>query len=215
MPQEECARFAELDALNLRRQCVRLVQDLRDRIASASPQIPQSLNDRGADIWEPLLVLADFVGGQWPQLARQAAVALTGSAQESNPIASLLLDICLIFGLSETDRVFSRTLVEDLNLRAPDRPWAEMRKGKEITGIWLSQQLRPYGIRPRNLWIGDDQGKGYYLEDFRETFQRYIPKAEAVAYLAELERPASETSAPNQNPPAIEKEDASFQPQEG
>src|SRR5438445_4871678 len=54
---------------------------------------------------------------------------------------------------------------------------------------WSTKQLRPYGIRPRTIWIGEDQAKGYYREDFSEAFQRYVPKAEAQAYLAELTKP--------------------------
>ena len=122
-----------------------------------------------------------------------SAVALSANAQESNPIASLLLDICLVFIVAQTDRMFSRTLVEELNARSSGRPWAEMRHGKEIDEAWLAKQLRPYAVRPRTLWIGGAQAKGYYQEDFTETFQRYIPKAEAQAYLAELRKPADES----------------------
>jgi hypothetical protein len=82
--------------------------------------------------------------------------------------------------------MFSRTLVEELSVRSADRPWAEARKGKDITELWLAQQLRPYGVRPRTIWIGHDHAKGYLRDDFTETFQRYIPKAEAEAFLAEL-----------------------------
>lgn len=60
------------------------------------------------------------------------------------------------------DRTFTRTLVEALNgLR--ERPWAALTKGKEITPLSLASLLQPYGIRPRTIWIGDEQGKGYYI----------------------------------------------------
>jgi len=58
------------------------------------------------------------------------------------------------------------------------------RLGKEVTEMWLAQQLRPYGLRPRTLRIEEARGKGYCLEDFTEVFRRYIPKAE----IAELMR---------------------------
>ena len=86
--------------------------------------------------------------------------------------------------------MFSRQLVERLILRSAGRPWVEARKGKEINELWLSQQLRPYGIRPRTIWIGEDHAKGYYFEDFREASQRYVPKAEAQAFLDELTSPS-------------------------
>src|SRR5206468_4230622 len=113
--------------------------------ATARPQIPESLNDRAADIWEPLLVLADLAGGGWPVRAREAAVSLSGSAQESNPIASLLLDLFMAFGNRKAQRLFTSTLLADL-CALGSRPWMELKPGKELTEIWLSQRLRPYGI---------------------------------------------------------------------
>ena len=42
------------------------------------------------------------------------------------------------------------------------------------------------GIRPVTVRIGDDVGKGYVAEDFKDTFRRYIPKAEVEAFKADL-----------------------------
>ena len=72
--------------------------------------------------------------------------------------------------------MFSRDMVARLNCWT-DRPWMVLRRGKEITERWLSQQLSPYGVRPRTIWIGDRSAKGYMEEDFSEAFRRYIPKS--------------------------------------
>src|SRR5205814_3342704 len=109
-------------------------------VASARPQIPPALNDRGADIWEPLRVLADLAGGEWPELAREAAVSLSASAQETNPISSLLLDIFVLFTVEKVDRISTHSLIDGLH-GFGHRPWAEMRKQKETTDLWLAQQL--------------------------------------------------------------------------
>jgi hypothetical protein len=202
--QEQCERLRNLETTALRQQCARFALDNAAAVAAAKPEFPASLNDRATDIWEPLLVLADLAGGGWPEFARKAAVALTATAQDSNPIASLLLDIFLVFILDHGDRMFSKTLVEYLDARSAGRPWAEARKGKEITELWLAQQLRPYGIRPRTIWIGDAQAKGYYFEDFKEASQRYIPKAEAKAFLDELKAPKPKSDTPSDPPPGPE-----------
>src|SRR5205085_10333839 len=107
--KEPCERLRNLDATALRQKCARFVADHSQEIAAARPEIPLALNDRAADIWEPLLALADLAGGSWPGVARHAAVALTATAQRTNPIVSLLLDILLTFTLEKTDRLFSRT----------------------------------------------------------------------------------------------------------
>ena len=50
------------------------------------------------------------------------------------------------------------------------------------------RRLRPYGIRPNNIWIDDSQAKGYLEEDFTETFRRYISKSDLDALTAEVEQ---------------------------
>ena len=185
MEGEECDRLKRLNAAELQRKCARFVADHAAEIASAEPKIPEGLANRAADIWEPLLALADLAGGRWPELARAAAIGLTSRAQEHSPIGSLLMDILMVFVLNSSERVFSRDLVAEL-VANTDRPWCEVRKGKAVTETWLAQQLRPYGIKPRTIRIGDRVAKGYVKEDFMDTFRRYIPKAELEAAKAEL-----------------------------
>ena len=48
------------------------------------PGIPEKLNDRAADVWEPLLAIADMAGGEWPTWARQSAIALSGSSGQED-----------------------------------------------------------------------------------------------------------------------------------
>jgi len=184
-PNEHCARLRDLDASSLKRQCARFVLDHQADIANAQPGLPPSLSDRAAEIWEPLLALADLAGGHWPDLARQAAVNLSASAQQTNPLASLLLDIFLLFLEDGTDRLLSRDLVESLNRLRLYRPWAETLRGRELTEIQLALQLRGYGIRSRTMRKGDIRAKGYFKEDLNEVFRRYIPKAELQSLIAE------------------------------
>src|SRR6266704_4936710 len=105
----------KLQTLDLRRQCARFVLDHAQAIASATPEIPTSLNDRAADIWEPLLALADLAGGDWPAMARHAAVTLAAASLENSLLGSLLLDIFVLFNLAQTDRLFTRDLLDGLN----------------------------------------------------------------------------------------------------
>ena len=72
------------------------------------------------------------------------------------------------------------------------------RNSKEITERWVSHQLRPYGIRPVTLRIGETLAKGYRQEDFMETFRRYIPQSELDALKADSqpqEPPTSDNGA--------------------
>jgi hypothetical protein len=200
--EEECKRLRDLDGTALRERCGRFVSENGSAIAMARPELPEGLNDRAEDIWEPLLVLADLAGGDWPEKARQAAVNLTTKAQDTNPIGSLLMDIFAVFmhvkchrieklrksagpnaqeaakkAQHEAERIFSRDLVDALNLQK-DRPWLELARGRPITEMWLAQRLRPYGIRPRMVRIEELQSRGYDERDFWEVFRRYIPNSE-------------------------------------
>jgi putative DNA primase/helicase len=108
-------------------------------------------------------------------------------------MGSLFLDILLLFTTEQNQTLFTRTLVAGLN-QFSDHAWAEARKGKPITDIWLAQQLRPYGIRPRSVRLGDDTGKGYVMEDFKESFKRYIQRSEFEALVRDNAEPAEKTT---------------------
>jgi len=193
---EKCERLRNLQAASLTGQCARFVLEYRDAIAEGRPEMPAALNDRAADIWEPLLALADLAGGAWPDLARQAAVALSGAVQGQDSdglVGALLQDILTCLLMTKSKRMLSRELVEWLNaltLRA--RPWLPMLKGKEVTELWLSKTLRPYGIQPKNMRNGETVGRGYLGEDFVEIFERYLPNQELEAPVDE----AAPVSAP-------------------
>jgi putative DNA primase/helicase len=199
-PTESCERLTRLDTTDLRRQCARFALDFTEAIPTARCEIPTPLNDRAGDIWEPLFVLADLAGEDWPRIAREAAVALSASAEKHNPIGALLLDIFCHFILTKNKRVFSRTLVEHLKDQS-DRPWSEARAGKGITELWLAQQLRPYGISPKTLWIGPDAAKGYLKDDFDLLFRRYITKADVEELKLRTSPPPADNPS-NPPPPA-------------
>jgi putative DNA primase/helicase len=177
---EPCERSKAVEGGELKRRCARFVLDHETEIAGARPAIPPGLNDRAGDVWEPLLGLADVAGGRWPGLAREAAVGLTGAAEEGSAIGALLLDILVVLRVLGAGRVPSRELVAQLNARS-GRPWGELNRGRPVDELWLARQLRPYGVRPRNMRWEGQVAKGYLGEDFEEVFRRYIPRTEFEA----------------------------------
>jgi len=190
--QEQCERLRNVDTRALQQKCARFALDYASQIASASPVIPPTLHDRAADIWEPLFVLADLAGGAWPELARQAAISFTGGTPENNAIGSLMLDIVAIFAENDAARMFSRDIVAHLNC-LQGRPWADALNGKPMTELWLSQQLRPYSVRPKTMWIGDTSAKGYVHDTFIGIFRRYITKADFELLRSEVASPKEDS----------------------
>lgn len=164
----------------LRRKAVRWAADNLDGLRSADPDnVPSELHDRAADNWRPLLAIADAAGGAWPDKARRSSLLLSASGNDSDVMGDvrLLADIRSVLASSPGDRIESQALANQLT-RLPDADWSEFNNGKGISTNTLARKLRPFGITPRDLWIGSTEGKtrkGYRHEDFFDVFRRYLP----------------------------------------
>lgn len=143
-------------------------------IQRARPPLPDELNDRAQDNWEPLLALADHAGGNWPKKARLAALKLAGVEQEPLSLAvQLLADIQEVFTRKDVGRLGTSDLLRDL---ASDdlKPWLTYDHGRPITAAQLAKLLKPYGIKSKDLKLAGETLKGYSLEQFRDVFERYL-----------------------------------------
>jgi hypothetical protein len=168
-----------------RRRAVGPLRALRDRLhvwvlsvitelADAEPELP--LEDRAADVWEPLVAIADAAGGEWPERARRAAKALTpAEADEDAGGTSLLADIHTVFG--GADRLSTANLVERLNA-VETSPWGGWRRGEGLDGRALAKLLKPYDVRPDVVRIGEETARGYLAQWFHDAWSRYVPTYE-------------------------------------
>ena len=87
----------------------------------------------------------------------------------------LLSDIRDIFELRGTDRLASASIIAEL-IADEHKPWLDFGKSqKPITQNKLAFLLKPYGIFPHTVRISSESTpKGYDLEDFEDTFSRYL-----------------------------------------
>jgi Protein of unknown function (DUF3631) len=182
---ESCAPLAELNAAEIRSKCARFALDARDSIAQSAKIRGDGLNDRAADTFDPLYVIARLAGAEWEQKLHVAALALNLAAQSDSSGAELLLDIVAIFILSVREKIFSRILAETLReggcgLRSLALKYSSFNEHR------IAQILRPYGIRPGAIRIGKEVNKGYYLADFKEVLERYIPEDQIKAHVKDL-----------------------------
>ena len=178
MPGEKCERLRDLDPTPYRGRCAEFVEHHWPAIAAARPEIPSALNDRAADIWEPLFAIADIAGGNWATIAREAAVKLSGSDEEMTPLSYFLKDLRNWMVSKQIDRMLSREIVSLFD-PVHNRPWEDLRRGRGINEHWLGSKMRALGIAPKSVRFGETTGKGYLLKDIEAAFQRYGPKAEA------------------------------------
>jgi hypothetical protein len=158
------------------------VPTLRD----AEPEVPDALDDRAKDCWEPLLAIADLAGGAWPQRARDAALTLHGVADVESSRVALLAAIAESFIDAETGAVREKLLTRELlNLLAAreGEPWGSwwgqaLAKG-DVQGpaYKLAKLLRPFEIKSHSIRVGDERGQGFDRDDFAEAWRRYVPEA--------------------------------------
>jgi hypothetical protein len=138
----------------------------------AWPEIPNGIEDRNADVWEPLLAVADLAGGDWPKRARVAAVALVALAadQKQSLGVQLLTDLHRVFAGAAA--LHSEVILGKLNA-LEDAPWGDLR-GKELDFRGLARRLRAYDIHPTDVRIDDVVRKGYKAGDLADAWSRYL-----------------------------------------
>jgi putative DNA primase/helicase len=181
------APLAELDPAIIKAKCARFALDERPKIAGHEKIRGDGLNDRAADTFDPLYVIARFAGEQWEQKLHMAALAICPGAQAKSIAAELLLDMHTLFFLMKEKKMFTRRVIALLQ----DEQFtmgSKVLKDSAIDEYKIAQLLRPYGIKPTTFRIGKEVNKGYVSEDFSEALARYVPKADVEARMKEIKR---------------------------
>ncbi len=151
------------------------------------PDMPSGIEDRNADVWEPLLAVADLAGSAWPDRARVAAVALVAAAagQGGSMGIQLLRDVRDVF--AGADAMATEAILAALH-EIDESPWADLR-GKPLDARGLSRRLAKYDVKPRTIRVGEHLPKGYRAEDLYDSWARYLPSVADVADVADLSGP--------------------------
>jgi hypothetical protein len=156
-----------------------------EELLEAEPKLPEQLNDRAWDAWEPLLAIADLA--DTGEEARKAAIELAAQVEvEDDSLGvQLLFDIHVVFKATGSDTIASRELVS--RLRAlPESPWETFGARRADPGLNqrdLARHLRPFGVKPRTVRVKKPLGqsetaKGYHRDQFVDAWERYLPPDE-------------------------------------
>lgn len=162
----------ELD--RLARKAARWGADNIVKLKCADPDMPETLQNRLADNWTPLVAIADRIGGEWPLRIRQIAERCAAAAKGISSEGTLLLeDIRGLFLAKEgCDRLASKEILSQLT-KMEGRPWAE--RVPPMSANTLARLLMPFGICPQTIRVGDITAKGYLRGHFDDAFDRYLP----------------------------------------
>ncbi|KOV93888.1 DUF3631 domain-containing protein [Streptomyces sp. NRRL B-3648] len=175
------ARVHEAEGHKLRDRLAAWAEQARGFVMGAWPDMPDGVTDRPADVWEPLIAIADAAGGHWPERARQACVTLV-TASKANDKGSL--GVRLLTDLRDhvmvgIDRLPTIAILDRLNA-LDDAPWADLH-GKPLDNRRLSRMLAEYvtahnePITSRNIKTAGSVLKGYYAADLADAWARYCP----------------------------------------
>lgn len=166
---------ADLHELNepLRQSISAWVEGNRASIRSQCVEVPDVGNDRAGDNWEPLFVVAALLGEDWPSRCERAFRELT-VVEEPELQTMLLRDIRQYFATSGSSRVTSKELCEALN-SDEEGPWRTCsNNGKPITPNLVGKLLRPYGVKPKTMRVGNSTLRGYEKAQLEDAFERYL-----------------------------------------
>jgi len=131
------------------------------------------LEDREAEVWEPLFALLSVADparlGELRGCAESLSRAKAASAEDDSVALQLLVDIRAVWPESEP-KIFTADLLRRLKA-IEDGPWASDEK---FDGRKLSRFLRPFGVAPGSVQIGAENLKGYHREAAKVAFARYL-----------------------------------------
>jgi len=136
------------------------------------PEMPAGVEDRDADSWESLLAIADKIS--WRDRAHAAAIALVPAAgdAESSMGIRLLEDLRTVFGTA--DKLHTGMILSKLHA-LEESPWNDLGNGRQLNDRGLASRLRQYGVRSKDIRIGEINKKGYEREALQDTWDIYLP----------------------------------------
>ena len=184
LPGEKVARFRadrtkHLSDIN--RRAVRWAQDNLDALREMDVEAPPQLHDRAADNWRALLVIAERMGGEWPEKAKSAALAIEGvnadaeAEVEVSDGVRLLLDSKTVFEDRGASELSALEVINGLCL-LDESNWADYRNGRAITQHAFAKLLKPFGIASKTATHGREKGKKFWRKEvFRDAWKRYLP----------------------------------------
>ncbi|MFE5936032.1 DUF3631 domain-containing protein [Streptomyces sp. NPDC056470] len=175
------ARLHEAEGNKLRDRLAQWADQVREDVAGRWPEMPEGVTDRPADVWEPLIAVADAAGGDWPERARTACVELVNAsrADDKGSLGIRLLTDLRDHVMAGIDRMPTVAVLDRL-CALDEAPWADM-SGRPLDSRMLAKMLGEYmtldntPIKARNIKTAGTVLKGYYALDLHDAWQRYCP----------------------------------------
>lgn len=135
--------------------------DAAETLQTAIPDCP--VKDRDADVWEPLLAIAELAGDVWAKRARTACEELTSSVETLTPGMQLLTDLRTVW---DGPVMFTADILPAL-YALPESKWTR------TDARSFAAMLRNYDVSPTTVRQGERVAKGYKVEDLQAAWEKF------------------------------------------
>lgn len=147
-----------------------------DKLATAIPKrLPKELSDRQRDMWGPLFAIADLLGGTWPKMARDAAVALSKAIPKApDPAVQVLSDVKRVLDEAPGNTIQPRKLAEQRNsLQNPQYEGivSPIELGRRLAGFGIYSEVKRDG--KTTVRVFTFRRNGAYTRAWADAFKRY------------------------------------------
>lgn len=161
--------------------CVAWAQANGMELATSWPDLPDGVDGRTQEIWEPLFAVAEIAGGDWPKRADAACRALalgdgSDAEPELTPLARCLRHLRAAF--DGEPEVSSAELVR--RLYELDQRFHALWPNPMLAPRELAALLRPLGVAPRKIRFESGPLQGYRLADLEQYLTSDVPAVPAV-----------------------------------
>jgi hypothetical protein len=139
---------------------------IAEEAAEYEPDLPDGVEDRDADLWEPPIIIGDLAGGHWRDRARVAAVtAVTGLAKTPTEGVLLINDLKTVFAKHGWIDLYTAEILP--GLVEVDGRWAKLNE------VRLRNMLNKFGVGPVQFRRGKQNGRGYRKDHLADLWRRY------------------------------------------
>jgi hypothetical protein len=171
-------RRVEVESEPVRDALAAWMECVGEQVGAAVPDMPEGVTDRPAEIWEPLLAIADVAGGHWPDTARAACLhfVTTANATPTSPGSRLLSDLRTIFSERNVLRMSTEEILAVLH-SMDEAPWGDL-YSKPLTARGLASELGVYGVKVTPYKSNGKTFKGYVVDGdtgLSDAWARYLP----------------------------------------
>lgn len=150
-----------------------LAEGPRVAVTAEHITLPEEIVNRDAELWEPIMAVAEVLGGDWPDRARAACAEITSGAPGEEdaprtPVEWLLRDLSHVWTPGAA-RMSSADIVSGL-MALPESPWRRWLDANPDNpavsgGKQLAAMLAERDVRPRVMKISGVAVRGFALTD--------------------------------------------------